>query len=295
MVTLRKKTTKGKTYYYLEHSVKINGKVVNKSKYIGTKPPKDAEKIKSDFLWQIYSEKWFKKLDRVKENYSKELKKMPKDVQGKFMQDFMVRFTYNSNKIEGGSLSLRDNAGLLMDGISPKEKPISDIKEAENHKKTFYTMLRHEKDLSLQTILFWHKGLLGETKSDIAGRIRDYQIIVTGSKAQFPFPAELNALLRDFFKWYERNKLKIHPVSLAALVHLKFVSIHPFGDGNGRISRLIMNFVLHKHGYPMLDITYKNRSGYYNALERAQLKKLDHVFVTYIIRRYLKDFRKYLK
>ena len=160
MVTLRKKIVKGKTYYYLEHSVKIDGKVVNKSKYVGTKFPKDAEKMKSDFLWQIYSEKWFKRLDKVKENYSKELKRMPKAVQDKFLQDFMVRFTYNSNKIEGSSLSLRDNASLLMDGISPREKPISDIKEAENHKKTFYTMLGHKKDLSLQTVLFWHKGLL---------------------------------------------------------------------------------------------------------------------------------------
>ena len=87
----------------------------------------------------------------------------------------------------------------------------------------------------------------------------------------------------------------MHPVELAALVHLKFVSIHPFGDGNGRISRLMMNFVLHKHGYPMLNISYKNRNSYYTALERSQLKKLDQIFIVHIIKRYIKDYKSYLK
>lgn len=295
MVTVRKKTTEGRTYYYLEHSVKVDGHVENRSKYLGTKIPKDIENMKSDFLWKIYSEKWFKKLDGIKENYFREFKKIPKEVREKFLQDFMVKFTYNSNRIEGSSLSLHDNVKLLVDGTSPKEKPVSDIKEAESHKKVFYKMLEYKSDLNLETILFWHKELFGETKSNLAGKIRNYQIIVTGSKAQFPFPAELNVLLREFFKWYEKNKSELHPVVLAALVHFKFVSIHPFGDGNGRVSRLMMNFVLHKHGYPMLNITYKNRSSYYNALERAQLKNLNHVFVTYLIRRYLKDYKKYLK
>lgn len=294
MVTIRKRVTKGRSYYYLEHSVKVGGKVENKSKYLGTRVPKDIEKIKSDFLWQIYAEKWFIKLDKIKGNYSKEFAKMPKEVQEKFLQDFMVKFTYNSNRIEGSSLSLRDNVNLLVEGISPKEKPLNDIKEAENHKKVFYMMLEHKKDLNLQTVLFWHKELFGETKPHLAGKIREYQVIVTGSKTQFPFPAELNFLLKEFFKWYEKNKSKLHPVVLASLVHFKFVSIHPFGDGNGRISRLMMNFVLHKHRYPMSDIQYKNRNSYYNALERAQLKGLEHVFVTHFIKRYLKEYKKYL-
>jgi len=93
-----------------------------------------------------------------------------------------------------------------------------------------------------------------------------------------PFPSEIYPLLREFFRWYYKNKKKLHPVELAALVHLKFVTIHPFTDGNGRISRLMMNFILHKHGYPLLNIPYEKRAGYYNALERAQIKKMDGIF-----------------
>lgn len=289
MVIVRKRSTRGRTYYYLEHSIKINGRVENKSRYIGTKLPKNIEKIKSDFLWGIYSERWFKKFAEIKENYSKELKKMPKEVKEKFLEDFMIKFTYDSNRIEGSSLSLRDNVNLLAHNISPKEKPITDVKEATNHKKVFEMMLNHKKDLNLQTVLFWHKELFGETKPHLAGRIRTYQIIVTGSETKFPFPAELNILLKEFFKWYEKSRSKLHPVILAALAHFRFVRIHPFGDGNGRISRLMMNFVLQKHGYPMLNITYRNRSAYYTALERSNAKYNEHIFLNWLIKRYIKQ------
>ena len=86
----------------------------------------------------------------------------------------------------------------------------------------------------------------------------------------------------------------MHPVILAVLVHLKFVSIHPFSDGNGRISRIIMNFVLHKFNFPMLDIEYVNRDNYYNALERSQIKKDSYIFVKHIVKRYLKEYNGYI-
>ena len=90
------------------------------------------------------------------------------------------------------------------------------------------------------------------------------------------------------------NKNDIHPVELAALVHLKFVTIHPFGDGNGRISRLMMNFVLNYNKYPMLDIPYEGRNSYYNALERSQTKNSDDIFIQWFIRNYIKENKRYL-
>jgi len=295
MVTVRKRKVGKQTYYYLEHSIKKGKKVEKKEKYLGKKIPKDIEKQKKQFLFEIYKEKWYNKFDLISKNYKKEFKKLPKSIKEKQIEQFMIKFTYNTNRIEGGTLSYRDTANLLHDKITPSGKPLKDIKEAENHKKIFYEMLNYKKDLNLRIILEWHRKLFLNTKPDIAGKIRTYEVGILGTKVELPLAVELNVLLRDFFRWYNKNKKKLHPIELAALVHLKFVSIHPFGDGNGRISRLIMNFILNGHGYPMLNITYSNRNSYYTALERSQIKKDVYPFLNHIFKRYLKNYKKYLK
>jgi Fic family protein len=99
----------------------------------------------------------------------------------------------------------------------------------------------------------------------------------------------------SYLSWYRKKKDKVNPVILAAMAHLKFVTIHPFSDGNGRISRLIMNFILNKHGYPMINIEYVNRKAYYNALEKSQLEKKGFVFVMHIIKKYFKSYSRFLK
>lgn len=295
MATIRKREIGKRAYFYLEHTLKVGRKVEKRELYLGNKIPKNIDQIKADFLGKIYQERWFSKIDRIKNGVSGDFRKMPPEIKEKYLENFMIKFTYNTNRIEGSSLTLRETSNLLKEGITPREKPIEDVKEAESHRKVFYLMLGHKGDLNLQTVLNWHRLLFQETKPGIAGKIRNYQVAISGSRTELPFPAELNALLRDFFRWYNKNKDRLHPLELAALVHFRFVSIHPFGDGNGRISRLMMNYVLHTHGYPMINITYKNRSGYYTALERAHLKKLDHIFVRYLAKRYIKEYKNYLK
>jgi Fic family protein len=295
MVTIRKRKIGNTEFYYLEHSIKKNGKVEKKEKYLGKKVPKNIAELTAKFLKEIYQIKWYAKLDEIKKNFKNELQKMPKEIREKYLEHFMIKFTYNTNRIEGSSLTYKDTSKLLHDHITPANKPTADIREAENHKKVFYLMLDHKKDIDINTILRWHYLLFKETKPGIAGKIRDHQIAISGTKVELPLPTELNVLLKDFFKWYSKNNNKIYPVELAALAHQKFVSIHPFGDGNGRISRLLMNFVLKKHGFPMLDINYNNRSSYYNALERSQLKKQENIFVQYMLKKYIKDFNKFMK
>jgi Fic family protein len=97
-------------------------------------------------------------------------------------------------------------------------------------------------------------------------------------------------LLYGFFQWYNKAYERINPVMMAALVHLKFVSIHPFSDGNRRISRLMMNHTLNSQGYPMLSIEYTNRNAYYTALERSQTLQKEQKFMQYLIKRYLKEY-----
>jgi Fic family protein len=218
---------------------------------------------------------------------------MPSSAKEKELSSFMIKFTYDTQKIEGSKLTLKDTANLLERGISPKERPIRDIKEAEAHKKVFYEMLKYDKDLSMQIVLYWHKKLFEESDKEIAGKIREHGVQISMSKFMPPSPVELQTLLREFFDWYNQNKNKIVPVELAALVHLKFVSIHPFSDGNGRISRLMMNFVLHKCGFPMLDIPYAKRTGYYNALERSQIKNEEHIFVQWFFKKFIESNKRF--
>lgn len=294
MARVKTKRIGGSTYYYLEHSVREGGRVYKKEVYLGKKIPKDVEEMKEKLLEDVYRERWHPLLDRIKDNYSREARQMPKSLKEKELDTFAIRFTYDTQRIEGSTLSLRETATLLERGIAPKDRPVGDIREAEAHKRLFYEMLGYKKDLSLGAVLEWHKKLFGETKSDIAGRIRKSRVGIAGSKFVHPLAVEVYPMLQDFFRWYNKNNNKLHPVELAALVHLKFVTIHSFPDGNGRMSRLMMNFILKSKGYPMLNIQYEGRNSYYNALERAQVSKKDDVFTSWFTRRYVKEYKAYL-
>lgn len=291
MVNIREKKTGEQIYYYLEHSIREGNKIIKKERYLGKEIPPDIDKIKREFVVELYKEKWFSDFEQIKKKYVQEQKITPLSSRAKQRMTFAVKFTYNTQKIEGSTLSLKDTSNLLERGITPNEKPINDVTEAEEHNKLFYEMLEYKKDLSLQIILYWHKKLFEKTKPDFAGKIRNHQVGISLSKYTPPMPSELDFLIKDFFDWYHKNKDKLNPVELAALVHLKWVTLHPFGDGNGRISRLMMNFVLHKHGYPMLDIPYIKRNSYYTSLERSQIKKDNSPFLNWFFKRYIKDYK----
>ena len=293
MVSLKKKIIKKKAYYYLEHSYRKNGQVLKKEKYLGTKIPNNIDKLKKDLLLEVYKELWYKKFDKIKENYHKNQKKMPKSIQEKELETFAVRFTYTTNKIEGSTLSHRETALLLEKGITPANRPIEDIKEAEQHREVFYDMINYDEKINISTLIHWHKKLFQYTKIDKVGKIRNYPVRISGSRHIPPKPFELDLLIKEFFNWFNQNKM--HPVHLAALVHFRFVSIHPFGDGNGRITRLFMNYVLHKKGYPMLIIDYSKRDSYYNALEMSNVKNDESIFTLWLFRRYLKENEEYIK
>lgn len=289
-----KRTVKGISYYYLEHTIRDKGKRVQKSEYLGRTIPKDIEKIKRQFLFELNREKWFDEFDKIKRRYAVDSKSKPKSAVEKELRQFSIKFTYDTQRIEGSTLSRRETAELLEHNTSPGGKPVEDIKEAEAHHKVFLEMLGLKRDLSQHLVQEWHRKIFQQTKPDVAGQIRRHGVGITGSKYVPPPPAELQPLLDEFFGWYAGAKSKINPVELAGLVHIRFVTIHPFNDGNGRTSRLMMNFVLHRHGYPMFDIEYKSRATYYAALERSQLNKDERPFMNWFFGRYRREFGTYL-
>ena len=295
VATITKRTVRGITYYYLEQSVRENGQVKKKSRYLGRTVPNDISLIKKEFSYELDRKKWFDLFDKIKLNYNKELSEIQKSAREEDLKEFSIRFTYDTQRIEGSTLTLNDTAQLLQKGTSPNGKPLSDIKEAEAHKRVFYEMLEQRKDISLQLMLYWHRELFEETKTDIAGQLRLRGVRITGSRFVPPSPVEIQPLLEEFFAWYKSNKGKTNPVVLAALAQLKFVIMHPFVDGNGRISRLLMNFVLNREGYPMFNIEYRDRSSYYRALERSQVKGDENIFCQWFFRNYLQEMKHYLE
>lgn len=292
MVAIVKRRKGTETYYYLRHNVRKDNR--QKEIYLGKKIPKNIEEIKQNFLLEFYREEWLPNLEKIRQGHTKEKSGMPKSVIQKEMESFSIRFTYNTQRIEGSALTLKETVDLLSEGRAPSNKPMRDVREAEAHQRLFFEILRYDTDLSLETVCQWHKKLFKETKPDIAGKIRDYEVRIGGSKFIPPKPETILLLLKDLFKWYNKNKRKLNPAELSALVHLKFVSIHPFGDGNGRISRLMMNCVLDKLGYPMLDINYNDRRSYYNVLERSQIHQKDVIFLQWFMKRYFKTYKKFL-
>ncbi len=287
MAILRRRKIGKRFYYYIEHSYKTGKKVKILSKYLGRKKPKNIEDIKKEIEFKSMRDIWKKSLIAIKKRHEKELKNLPETAKKKRIESFMIEFIYNSDKIEGSKLSFKDTVELFVHGSTPKNKPLDDVKEAEGHKNAFYDMLACKEALTLKKLCQWHKMVFGNSDSSIAGKIRLHEIMVTGSRVSFPHPGSLNSLLKDFFSWYRKNQGKYDPVEFAALAHLKFVTIHPFTDGNGRISRLLANYVLHRNKYPMFNIKFSDRRAYYSSLETSQLWEDDKHFLRFFIKRYI--------
>src|SRR3989338_9942372 len=131
MVSVRKKLIDNKEYYYLEHSFRKGSSVKKRELYLGTTIPNNIEEIKRKFTNDLYKERWNKTLEGIKKEYSKEKASMPALLSKKEIESFMIKFTYDTQRIEGSKLTLRETANLLEKGITPKEKPVRDVREAE--------------------------------------------------------------------------------------------------------------------------------------------------------------------
>jgi len=186
------------------------------------------------------------------------------------LQNFAIQFTYNTQAIEGSTITLKETCDILIDNETPKNRSAYFIKETQNHYILFKKILDKQDEISMSVIQRWHYDQFKDTKPEIAGATRVVDVGIYGSDIKFPEWKAVPYHLIEFFQWYDRVGSGLHPVYLAALAHLKFVNIHPFEDGNGRTSRLLMNYILHKNGYPMLDIKYKDRKEYFESLNMAR-------------------------
>ncbi|MFP5042138.1 Fic family protein [Parasediminibacterium sp. JCM 36343] len=205
----------------------------------------------------------------------------------KVTKAFELEYTYESNRIEGNTLTLQETALVVEKGLTIGGKSLQEHLEAINHTYAldYIKGLVQDKTPLTETILLnIHKLILQSIDNANAGTYRKVQVLISGAKHIPPQPFLVVKQMEDFFIWYNENKTTLHPVVLSAGLHERLVTIHPFIDGNGRTSRLLMNLVLLQHGYPIaiLKGDIESRLQYYAALETAQTNNDRHPFLLLI-------------
>lgn len=191
----------------------------------------------------------------------------------KFREQLEIEMTYNSNAIEGNSLTLRETWLVLHEGITIKGKPLKDHLEAKDHKEAIeflYELVSGKRcTISEHLIRQLHQLVVQETEKEYAGKYRDGAVIIGGAKHTPPDAIDVPRLMKELMEWLKKKEKKFHPIVLSALLHHKLAAIHPFFDGNGRTSRLVMNMTLMQRSFPLAIILKADRKKYYSVLQKA--------------------------
>lgn len=195
---------------------------------------------------------------------------------------YRVGLTYTSNALEGNSLTESETKIVIEDGLTIEGKPLRDVYEAVGHAKAYDYLyeLSHDAPITEETIRTLHRLFYQQVDSEKAGEYRRVPVFISGSQYPVAPVAEISKRMQQLVQWYMRHEGKMHPVLLAAEMHKRFVYIHPFIDGNGRVARLLMNLVLLRNDYNIAIIPAITRSEYVAALETGH--KEPDVFESFI-------------
>ena len=190
---------------------------------------------------------------------------------------FNIEYTYDSNRIEGNTLTLRETDLVIHKGLTVGGKPLAEHLEAVNHYEavSYIRELASDKTLFNRSVLLsLHALILRGIDKEHAGIYRTIPVMISGSQHTPHQPWQLDKLMEDYFVFYKQARDAYHPIILAAELHERLVTIHPFIDGNGRTARLVMNLILLQHGFPIAIIQgdTDSRLAYYAALEKCNLE-----------------------
>jgi Fic family protein len=197
---------------------------------------------------------------------------LPQVALRKLKEALSIEWTYNSNSIEGNTLTLRETQLVLQEGITVKGKSLKEHFEAKNHETALnylYEIVSKTYKINNKDILDLHQLVLRSIEDDFAGRLRTGGVRIIGANFVPPNALKVPQLLDELIEFVNTNPLQLNTIELATVFHHKFVWIHPFFDGNGRTVRLCMNLILMKAGFPPAIILANDRKKYYEALNSA--------------------------
>ncbi len=214
-------------------------------------------------------------------------------------QALELEYTFESNRIEGNTMTLRETDLVINEGLTISGKSMREHLEVINHHEAIAyikDLMQKNMPINERELLTVHNLILRGIHPEDAGHYRKVQVIIQGSSHKPPQPFLVTKEMEDYFIWYETNKLSLHPIVLAAEMHERLVTIHPFIDGNGRTSRLVMNLILLQHGYIIANIKgdYDSRMHYYRTLETAQTKNNKEDFLLFIAQIEKESLERYL-
>jgi len=210
------------------------------------------------------------KIDLLKDTIDK-YQPFSKETAKSLREKLIVEWTYNSNAIEGNTLTMSETK-VVLEGTAIGGKTLVEHFEVINHRDAIEfveSLAKNEEQLTETNIRNIHSLILKEIDDKNAGKYRNVNVVISGANHIPPKHHELNALMQKLINEYKYEWDKNHPIIKATLLHGEFVKIHPFIDGNGRTARLLLNFELMKNGYPPIIIKSKNKAKYYEALDHA--------------------------
>jgi len=199
-------------------------------------------------------------------------------------EKLFLEWTYNSNAIEGNTLTLNETK-VVLEGITVGGKTLREHLEVINHRDAIRyveEIVRNKESLSEWQIKNLHRLVLKGIEDEYAGVYRDEQVFISGADHVPPAHYLIHEKIEQMMKWYDEESNSLHPIQRGAMLHTMFVGIHPFIDGNGRTARLLLNLELMKDGFPPVIIKIENRLSYYDALDKAHMTEDYSNFITLV-------------
>ena len=282
MQKLEIKTIKSKKYLYIKYKDKVNNKNITNLLYIGRlekiTPPAFITKLNklhtirlTNFINSQSSKthphlapKKIHTLELIHYNYQLFKSQFPDELKI-YNNSVFVRYVQGTTAIEGNTITQKQADELLEHGVTPAGKSLREVYEIVNFKKLAEFLAHFEGDISGKTIQKIH-AIIMDRLLESAGDYRRIQILIEKAEHEPPPAFEVPELMKQLTGWYRQHMAKMHPFELAVLLHTKFVTIHPFVDGNGRVARALLNFVLEKNDYPKLYISLEDRNAYLDAV-----------------------------
>ena len=243
--------------------------------------------------------KLLKEVDALKEQLSI-LRPLPEEALRKIQDALDIEYTYESNRIEGNTLTLQETALVVNEGVTISGKSMREHLEAINHTEAISyikDIAKQDIEISERTIKEIHALILHGIDRENAGRYRTVPVMISGSAHMPPQPYLIEKQMEDFMiRFKQMEKEMVHPVLVAAYLHGELVRIHPFIDGNGRTSRLLMNLYLLRNGYVIITLIGSNdeKVNYYMALEKSHTEHLPEDFQKLVVEAEIAALQKYL-